>query len=99
MQQPVDCRPYQPGFLLGFPLLICCHVSLHAAALPSTLPAHTALSETVKDKPVGVDILGSRITLFRDETGQVVAVDDTCPHRGAPLSDGWTATDKTTGKK
>jgi hypothetical protein len=79
-------------------------------ALVTDLPAVTAhlslcrlppaaLSETVKDKPVGVDILGSRITLFRNETGQVVAVDDTCPHRGAPLSDGWTATDNTTGKK
>ncbi len=59
----------------------------------------TALSESVKDKPVGVDILGTRITLFRDESGKVVAVDDTCPHRGAPLSDGWTATDGKTGKK
>jgi phenylpropionate dioxygenase-like ring-hydroxylating dioxygenase large terminal subunit len=29
----------------------------------------------------------------------VVAVDDTCPHRGAPLSDGWTHTDKASGKK
>jgi phenylpropionate dioxygenase-like ring-hydroxylating dioxygenase large terminal subunit len=28
-----------------------------------------------------------------------VAVDDTCPHRGAPLGDGWTTTDKATGKK
>jgi vanillate O-demethylase monooxygenase subunit len=61
------------------------------------LPA--AISDNVKDKPIGVDILGSRITLFRDESGKVVAVDDTCPHRGAPLSDGWTATDKATGKK
>lgn len=52
-----------------------------------------------KDKPLGVDILGTRISLFRDESGKVVAVDDTCPHRGAPLSDGWTATDKETGKK
>jgi hypothetical protein len=38
-------------------------------------------------------------TLHRDEAGKVVAMDDTCPHRGAPLSDGWTATDKDTGKK
>jgi phenylpropionate dioxygenase-like ring-hydroxylating dioxygenase large terminal subunit len=30
---------------------------------------------------------------------QVVAVDDTCPHRGAPLGDGWTTTDKKTGRK
>lgn len=58
-----------------------------------------ALSEKVKDKPVGVDILGTRLTLFRDEEGKVVAVDDTCPHRGAPLSEGWTTTDKKSGKK
>eukprot|EP00878_Enallax_costatus_P003488 GHUV01003701.1.p1 GENE.GHUV01003701.1~~GHUV01003701.1.p1 ORF type:complete len:521 (+),score=199.28 GHUV01003701.1:1499-3061(+) len=58
-----------------------------------------ALSEKVKDKPVGVDILGTRLTLFRDEEGKVVAVDDTCPHRGAPLSEGWTVTDKKSGKK
>ena len=62
------------------------------------LPA--ALSSNVTaDKPLGVDILGTRLTLFRDEAGAVVAVDDTCPHRGAPLSDGWTATDKHSGKK
>lgn len=58
-----------------------------------------ALSEKVQDKPVGVDILGTRITLFRDENNKVVAVDDTCPHRGAPLGDGWTVTDKKSGKK
>jgi phenylpropionate dioxygenase-like ring-hydroxylating dioxygenase large terminal subunit len=28
-----------------------------------------------------VDILGTRVTLFRDEEGKVVCVDDTCPHR------------------
>eukprot|EP00775_Hariotina_reticulata_P003369 gene3369-3644_t len=58
-----------------------------------------ALSSNVTEKPLGVDILGTRLTLFRDETGAVVAVDDACPHRGAPLSAGWTATDKATGKK
>eukprot|EP00882_Tetradesmus_deserticola_P000142 GHRQ01000160.1.p1 GENE.GHRQ01000160.1~~GHRQ01000160.1.p1 ORF type:complete len:682 (+),score=313.23 GHRQ01000160.1:310-2355(+) len=63
----------------------------YAAALSSALPAKGK-------KPLGVDILGSRITLFRDETGKVVAVDDTCPHRGAPLGEGWTTTDKATGK-
>ncbi|WIA22778.1 hypothetical protein OEZ86_009732 [Tetradesmus obliquus] len=64
----------------------------YAAALSSALPKDGKM-------PLGVDILGSRITLFRDETGKVVAVDDTCPHRGAPLGEGWTTTDKATGKK
>jgi Rieske [2Fe-2S] domain len=41
-----------------------------------------ALSEAVPDdKPLGVDILGGRIVLFRGEDGRVVALDDTCPHR------------------
>lgn len=51
-----------------------------------------AISETVKadGKPVGVDILDQRIVLFRNSTtGAVHALDDVCPHRGAPFSDGW----------
>lgn len=79
--------------------LLCRILSADLCYPASVASVAAAISEKVKDKPVGVDILGSRITLFRDETGKVVALDDTCPHRGAPLSDGWTATDKTTGKK
>jgi phenylpropionate dioxygenase-like ring-hydroxylating dioxygenase large terminal subunit len=51
-----------------------------------------AISDTVKadGKPIGVDILDQRIVLFRDSTtGAVHALDDVCPHRGAPFSDGW----------
>jgi phenylpropionate dioxygenase-like ring-hydroxylating dioxygenase large terminal subunit len=40
-----------------------------------------ALSEKVKDKPVGVDILGTRVVLFRDSQGKVKCLDDACPHR------------------
>jgi phenylpropionate dioxygenase-like ring-hydroxylating dioxygenase large terminal subunit len=52
-----------------------------------------ALSESVKPGvPHGVDMLGGRVVLFRDEaTGRVRALDDACPHRGAPLSGGWLA--------
>ena len=36
-----------------------------------------------------MDILGGRVTLFRDqETGVARCLDDWCPHRGAPLSGG-----------
>ncbi|KAF8056873.1 ddmC [Scenedesmus sp. PABB004] len=56
-----------------------------------------ALSEKLEDgKPLGVDLLGSRVTLFRDGN-RVVALDDTCPHRGAPLSEGWLASGPSTG--
>ncbi len=37
---------------------------------------------------MGVDILGRRVVLFRDESGTVQCLDDACPHRGAPLSMG-----------
>lgn len=74
--------------------------------LPATAvcvpPPSTALSENLSyGKPLGVDILGSRVVLFRDDDGSVKCLDDTCPHRGAPLSEGWLATDDdaASGKK
>lgn len=33
-------------------------------------------------------ILGQRVVLYRKETGEIVALDDACPHRFAPLSAG-----------
>lgn len=50
-----------------------------------------ALSENVQiDEPYGADILGRRIVLFRDSiTKKIFCMDDACPHRGAPLSQGW----------
>ena len=51
-----------------------------------------ALSENVTaDKPTLVEILDARLVLFRDERGVVQALPDACPHRGAPLSEGWVA--------
>ncbi len=37
-------------------------------------------------KPLGRTICGERIVLFRAEGGQASALEDFCPHRGAPLS-------------
>lgn len=50
-----------------------------------------ALSSNLKPgQPLGVDVLDTRVVLFRDEeTGKVTCLDDACPHRGAPLSAGW----------
>ena len=39
-------------------------------------------------KPVKVSMLGEEICLFRGAQGDVVAVQDVCPHRGARLSEG-----------
>lgn len=54
----------------------------YAAALSQNLVAG--------GRPVGVEILGRSLVLFRGEDGMVSALDDACPHRGAPLSGGWT---------
>lgn len=68
-----------------------------------------ALSELTPGKGKQVTVGGRKIALFHLD-GKVYAVDDTCPHRGASLSEGqchmgqvmcpWHATrfDLTTGK-
>ncbi|MDO6804791.1 Rieske 2Fe-2S domain-containing protein, partial [Wenyingzhuangia sp. 1_MG-2023] len=38
------------------------------------------------DKPVSLRILGYKIALWRDTDNTAHAVEDHCPHRGAPLS-------------
>ena len=39
-------------------------------------------------RPVKVSMLGEDICLFRGASGQVAAIQDICPHRGARLSEG-----------
>ena len=41
------------------------------------------------DKPLGRQICGERIVFYRGPAGQVAALEDWCPHRGAPLSLGF----------
>lgn len=45
--------------------------------------------EELDDKPLGRTICNERIVFFRAEEGKVAAVEDFCPHRGAPLSLGF----------
>lgn len=40
----------------------------------------------------GIDILGQTIVVWRENNGQIRALSDVCPHRGAPLHRGWTET-------
>lgn len=44
--------------------------------------------------PIGITRLGERIAIWRDHKGQVHAVEDRCPHRGARLSLGWSKDDR-----
>ena len=41
------------------------------------------------EAPLGITRLSEQIVLWRDRTGQVHALEDRCPHRGARLSLGW----------
>ncbi|MEO8546704.1 MAG: aromatic ring-hydroxylating dioxygenase subunit alpha, partial [Burkholderiaceae bacterium] len=45
-------------------------------------------SSFIKDSPISLRRLGFKIALWRDRGGAVHALEDHCPHRGAPLSMG-----------
>ncbi|MFL9914946.1 Rieske 2Fe-2S domain-containing protein [Paraburkholderia fungorum] len=47
-----------------------------------------AFAADVTDKPLGVTLLDEPLVVFRSN-GQLVSARDICPHRGAPLSQGW----------
>ena len=47
------------------------------------------MAEELGDKPLGRQICGQRMVFFRDAEDGVHALDDFCPHRGAPLSLGF----------
>ena len=45
-------------------------------------------SRFIADQPVSLQRLGRRLVLWRDAAGTLHALEDRCPHRGAPLSHG-----------
>ncbi|WP_058913814.1 aromatic ring-hydroxylating oxygenase subunit alpha [Entomohabitans teleogrylli] len=48
----------------------------------------------VSSNPVGITRLGQQIVVWRDRDGQLHALEDRCPHRGARLSLGWNLGDR-----
>jgi vanillate O-demethylase monooxygenase subunit len=50
-----------------------------------------ATAAEVQDKPLGRTICGEPMVFYRNEANKVAALEDFCPHRGAPLSLGVTA--------
>lgn len=46
-------------------------------------------SDEVQEKPFGRRICNELMVFFRDAAGEVAALEDFCPHRGAPLSLGF----------
>ena len=53
-----------------------------------------ARADEVQGKPLGRQICGERVVFYRDAAGKVVALEDFCPHRGAPLSLGFVKDDR-----
>jgi len=51
-------------------------------------------SWAVQGAPVGITRLSQNIVVWRDAGGQVHAIEDRCPHRGARLSMGWNLGDR-----
>lgn len=47
-----------------------------------------SLSSDIVSEPCRVEVLNLAVALWRNAIGQVCAVEDRCPHRGARLSDG-----------
>ncbi|MBO9536650.1 aromatic ring-hydroxylating dioxygenase subunit alpha [Herbaspirillum sp.] len=45
--------------------------------------------DEIEGKPLGRQICGEKIVFYRGAEGKVAAVEDFCPHRGAPLSLGF----------
>ncbi|MBK5206222.1 MAG: aromatic ring-hydroxylating dioxygenase subunit alpha [Polaromonas sp.] len=50
--------------------------------------------DEIDSKPLGRKICGERIVFYRGEEGRVAALEDFCPHRGAPLSLGFVSEGK-----
>lgn len=46
-------------------------------------------ADEIDGKPLGRKICGEQMVFFRGKDGRVAALDDFCPHRGAPLSLGF----------
>lgn len=46
-------------------------------------------ADEIETKPLGRQICGERMVFYRNQSGTVVALEDFCPHRGAPLSLGF----------
>jgi phenylpropionate dioxygenase-like ring-hydroxylating dioxygenase large terminal subunit len=55
------------------------HNAWYVAAFSKEVSSHAPFSRTLLNRPV---------VLYRDERGEIVALDDRCPHRFAPLSRG-----------
>lgn len=57
---------------------------------PTTWPTNAwyvaCTPDEIAEKPLGRQICGERMVFYRGQGGRAIALEDFCPHRGAPLS-------------
>jgi vanillate O-demethylase monooxygenase subunit len=61
-------------------------ITSRTGAWPKNAWYVAGMAEEIEGKPLGRQVCGIRLVFFRDRDGKVAALDDFCPHRGAPLS-------------
>ena len=50
-------------------------------------------SKELSRKPVGIQRMGERLVLWRDDSGRAICMEDRCPHRSVALSRGKVVAD------
>jgi pheophorbide a oxygenase len=63
-------------------------VSLNSKTFPRTWVPIASTYELDPDRPTPVEFLGQKYATYQDNDGNWIVVDDACPHRLAPLSEG-----------
>ena len=73
------------------PATACAQTASRTPPAPWPLDAWyvAATPDEIADKPLARQICGIRMAFYRTAGGQLAAVEDFCPHRGAPLSLGF----------
>lgn len=62
--------------------------SLNSKTFPRTWVPIASTYELDPDRPTPVEFMGQKYATYQDNEGKWVVVDDACPHRLAPLSEG-----------
>jgi pheophorbide a oxygenase len=62
--------------------------SLNSKIFPRTWVPVASTYELDPDRPTPVEFMGQRFATYQDNDGRWIVVDDACPHRLAPLSEG-----------
>src|SRR4051794_37461333 len=75
-----------PGLNALYTSCILAQAKQDPAMFPKNAWYVAATPDEIDEKPLGRTICNENIVIYRPAAGQVAALEDFCPHRGAPLS-------------